>query len=260
MRAFLRPSVVLLLVGVVTVPWALGVGESGHATSQAESQTNPRQRGATGQWEGPIVVVVSDLPELASGATGRGKAITIPRRGIPSGDRQEGAGQPPTVNAIDSQGAGLGAVAGAPALSMSQFEGLDDDHNLSLTGFTVSPPDPQVAVGPNHIFEMVNNVGRIFDKSGTILETYALKDFFQVPTGYLATDPKIIYDALSGRWFAAYISSYDDPLLQDEGLLHIAVSQTSNPTGAWLSSLQATRKTAEPVATMSAVWILTPSS
>ncbi len=238
MRAFLRPGVVLLVVGVVgllglTVAGAsVGVG-SGRGLAEETGGAAKPPAGESPILKGPTVVVVSELPRVALEAAGRGKAITIPRKGMVSGVRQEGAGQPPNVNVFDSRGADIGEVAGAPALSLSQFDGLDDDDNFFATGFTVSPADPQVAVGPNYVFEMVNNVGRIFDKSGTILRTFALKGFFLVPDDHEYTDPKIIYDALSGRWFAAYISSYDDPLLQDDGRLHIAVSQTSDPTGAW---------------------------
>ena len=54
-----------------------------------------------------------------------------------------------------------------------------------------------------------------------------------MPVGYIDTDPKVIYDALSGRWFASYLSFIDNPSGSDEGRLHLAVSQTSDPTGAW---------------------------
>ncbi|MDP3767284.1 MAG: dockerin type I repeat-containing protein, partial [Dehalococcoidia bacterium] len=95
-----------------------------------------------------------------------------------------------------------------------------------------TPPDPQVAVGPDHVFEMVNILGRIFDKDGNEIDTFALADFFDVPPGYIDFDPKVIYDDLSGRWFASYVSLFDGAGA-DEGRLHLAISQTSDPTGAW---------------------------
>ena len=93
----------------------------------------------------------------------------------------------------------------------------------------VRPPDPQVAVGPNHVVEFVNIVGRIFDKAGVVVQNFALSSFFVVPAGNAETDPKVIYDAFSGRFFASYVSFNDGTI----GRLHVAVSQTSDPTGSW---------------------------
>jgi hypothetical protein len=119
-------------------------------------------------------------------------------------------------------------------VSTADFEGLDNDDNNALAGFIIRPPDPQGAVGPNHFFEMVNISGRIYSRTGTIIESFSLVDFFGVPDGYFDFDPKIIYDALSGRWFASYVSLIDLPgPNNDEGRLHIAISQSSDPTGTW---------------------------
>ena len=101
------------------------------------------------------------------------------------------------------------------------------------------PPDAQIAVGPNHVVEFVNRLGRIYTKNGRILQTFLLGDFFNVPwepvEGGLRMfdrnfDPKIIYDARSNRFFAIYASRNED---EDRGRLHIAVSTTDDPTGAW---------------------------
>ena len=80
---------------------------------------------------------------------------------------------------------------------------------------------------------MVNNMGRIFDKGGNALQTFPLVAFFGVPDGYYDTDPRVLYDALSGRWFAAYISYHDSIISTDQGELEIAVSETGDPAGAW---------------------------
>ncbi len=117
-----------------------------------------------------------------------------------------------------------------PASVSSAFDGLGSVDNV----VGVHPPDPQLAVGPSHVIEMVNISGRIFDRSGTALDTFLLTDFFLVPSGSLDTDPKVIYDPASGRFFAAYASFTDGPGPQnDVGRLHIAVSTTSNPLDEW---------------------------
>src|SRR5258708_25952931 len=52
----------------------------------------------------------------------------------------------------------------ATAQSLGQFEGL----GAGYPGFSVTavPPDPNIAVGPNHIVQWVNNAFVVFDKQG----------------------------------------------------------------------------------------------
>ena len=60
--------------------------------------------------------------------------------------------------------------ASTPAASQSlgQWEGL----GVGLAGFvpTAVPPDPNMAVGPNHIVQWVNNSLVVFDKQGNVLQ------------------------------------------------------------------------------------------
>ena len=67
----------------------------------------------------------------------------------------------------------------APPSLLSSFDGLDSADNHS----GLHPPDPQLAVGPNHVFEMVNIVGRISAKDGTAPDTFSLASFFVVEPG-----------------------------------------------------------------------------
>ena len=45
-------------------------------------------------------------------------------------------------------------------------------------GIAVSPPDTDGAVGPTSFVELLNNLFQVYDKSGTILETLRLPDFW----------------------------------------------------------------------------------
>jgi hypothetical protein len=137
-------------------------------------------------------------------------------------------GPAPAPNVIDT-GAG---IASAPAMATG-FEGLSNSDNLALIGLDLSPPDPQLAAGPDHIIELINSVGRVFDRSGATVRTFALSSFFSISPGHFGFDPKIIYDAPSGRWFATYASRFDRENGEDEGGLHLAVSQSSDPLGQW---------------------------
>ena len=115
--------------------------------------------------------------------------------------------------------------------------------NRSLTGFEglsqncCSPPDVQVAAdagGPsNYTVEMVNLDGAIYTKSGTLVKAFGLDQFFN-PSGNSfsksndddLTDPLLLFDNSSGRWFA----SISDTSTQS---IRIAVSKTNDPTGVW---------------------------
>src|SRR5262245_30774418 len=59
-------------------------------------------------------------------------------------------------------------VAAAPSLS-TNFEGIGQGFSGPQGTFTVNsaPPDPNAAVGPNHIVEIVNSAFAVFNKSGT---------------------------------------------------------------------------------------------
>jgi hypothetical protein len=107
------------------------------------------------------------------------------------------------------------------------FEGLANSDNIALTGFTVIPPDANLGVGPAHVFQMVNILGRITDKSGGSASTFALADFFAIDMGADETDPRVIFDAQSNRWFATYAQS------DVTSSIVLAVSTSSDPTGAF---------------------------
>src|SRR6266851_528000 len=58
------------------------------------------------------------------------------------------------------------------------------------------PPDTNVAAGPNHVFEVDNVAGKIFDKSGGVLATFGLNGFFNLNPTLFSSDPKIRYDTI----------------------------------------------------------------
>ncbi len=181
--------------------------------------------------EGPRRVVVRDLPSAASGAASPARDVGLPRRLLARAAAEADAGAPP-ANVLDASPS-LEA-ASPPSPSGAGFEGLDNNDNGTVSGFIVTPPDPQLAVGPSHVFEMVNIIGRIYTRTGGVVQTFTLASFFGVPAGFSDTDPKIIYDAISARWFASYVSLVDNGgSNNDQGRLHIAVSQTNDPTGSW---------------------------
>lgn len=113
------------------------------------------------------------------------------------------------------------SAAGTSSISiLSKFDGLDQ-----VQSCTCVPPDVQVAAGPAHIVEMVNLEGEIFSKTGVSNKTFTLSSFFSSGSDSIS-DPKVLFDASSSRWFSSLLDISTDSVL-------VAISSTSDPTGNW---------------------------
>jgi hypothetical protein len=137
--------------------------------------------------------------------------------------------------AIDS-GAMLPEVPSLATLALSTTSPTFSTNFIGLAfpdsscGPDCEPPDTQVAAGPNHIIEVTNIVGRIFDKSGTNLQTFNLNGFFNVSLDTFSSDPRIQYDTLAGRWYISFlILDTSDIGTAQNGFFELAVSKDSNP-------------------------------
>jgi len=180
------------------------------------------QPDGTGHVTGPTKVTVRDLPS-ARAAPEQAPKLHPPRR-----PARESAGGTAATAPVGSAGSASG-----PQISNAHFPGLDNGINSELLGINLTPPDPQLAVGPIAIVEMVNVAGRIYDRNGATLQTFSLADFFRVVSGHADFDPRIAYDAQSGRWFASLASFKDNPSGTDAGRLYFAVSDSNDPGGTW---------------------------
>ncbi len=136
---------------------------------------------------------------------------------------------PQAPNFVQDTAVPTGPVTAAPT-SSQQFEGLSQADNVAITGAAALPPDPNLGVGPSEILQMVNQVGRITDKSGSpgSASTFDLATFFALDILFQGSDPRIIYDADSGRWFASYLEF--EPYFFYESAIILAVSTSSSPT------------------------------
>jgi len=102
------------------------------------------------------------------------------------------------------------------------------------------PPDPNGAVGPAHFVEFINGSFTIFDKANGDNVRIADVDFWSgagliISPNSALTDPRIIYDPASQRWFASEVdvnASAVDPTLFANNFL-LAVSAGSDPGGPW---------------------------
>jgi hypothetical protein len=131
-------------------------------------------------------------------------------------------GQPGTPQAPQSIGTHFNAIS------------LLDQFNAFGTGSI--PPDTMGAIGPNHFMEVINDSVAIFTPAGTRLSHVSLTSFFTVIAGGVnhpaggAFDPRVLYDRRSGHWFASALEFGQNA--EENGII-LAVSRTSDPTGAW---------------------------
>lgn len=115
-------------------------------------------------------------------------------------------------------------------------EGVEVITQFDGQGFTnVSPADPTLCVGQNHIIQMINGASgskfRIFDKNGTPVS--AQTDLDQLPgAGFFGQgDPIALYDQMADRYFLGEFGNITGS--GNPSHLIICISQTNNPTGAW---------------------------
>ena len=95
------------------------------------------------------------------------------------------------------------------------------------------PPDVHLAVGPSQVVQVVNTHIRMYTKSGSVLSSTELGTFFGADSTWFFTDPRVLYDATSGRFFLTVAGSEGDPTTATTGLLWVAVSTSSDPTEVW---------------------------
>jgi hypothetical protein len=91
----------------------------------------------------------------------------------------------------------------------------------------LNPPDPTIAVSRDHIGEFVNVAGAFFNKEGELLSNspFNLTNFFSAPSKHFLTDPKIIYDNSTRKWFAIVLDGTDNTV-------RLAVSSDPDPIKA----------------------------
>jgi hypothetical protein len=110
------------------------------------------------------------------------------------------------------------------------------------TNSQATPPDSNGVIGPKHFVEFINGTFAVYNKTnGNTVKRIADTKFWSNAGLILAnsdavTDPRIVYDPASQRWFASMVdfdaNAPSDPTLEANDFL-LAVSLTSDPTGAW---------------------------
>ena len=157
-----------------------------------------------------------------------------------------------------SNGDGSGTVAASNPELNTSFDGLN--HYTQRFGvdngnqFSLEPPDQGLCAANGKVLETINDVEAVFNTDGSYAAApMSLNQFYGYPSAILrtgtgadhnkrgpfVTDPSCLYDTATGRWFHVVLTLEDIASGAGAGRflgpnhLDIAVSQTSDPTGAW---------------------------
>jgi hypothetical protein len=119
-------------------------------------------------------------------------------------------------------------IVSAPTFS---WQGTQD------TGY--QPPSPDIAVGPNDVLMVVNSNIAQYTKSGTLVKSTALQDWFSnvlattCPSGCLLFDPWIVYDQLHGRFLFLAGATPTGVQNRTVSFLLLSVSNGATYAGGW---------------------------
>ncbi len=92
------------------------------------------------------------------------------------------------------------------------------------------PPDPHMAVGPDHVIACVNSAFSVWDKEGNLMASVNADTWISPVISSGAFDPQIIYDHYSDRWFMLW--DWQDNSTQ-QGWFIISYTDNSDPFGTW---------------------------
>ncbi len=192
-------SIRLLLLGVLCqAPDGAFAQQLPQAASEAAHPVPVEARRASGS--GEVDLDVGALPEWADGMTQRSAL--------------------PTDNSGSIQLAPPSRIGSNAPATGTTFEGVGD------TGFR--PADPHLAVGPNHVLQVVNSTMRVSNRLGGIASTGTLQTIFGIPSGGTTVfDPVCAYDHFSGRFIVLTITRNS---AKTDGWYILAVSKTGIPT------------------------------
>ncbi len=113
---------------------------------------------------------------------------------------------------------------------VSTFPMMNLDTQVAALGVlqAVEPPDTMMAAGPTILLETVNSNVSVWTKTGTRI---ALADLnkLPMPTGWTFSDPRVLFDALTGRFFFIGLAF----ALNHSSLVFLGVSKTSDPAGGF---------------------------
>ena len=210
-----------LALGIAVAPAAAAAGAVAHTWTKGE--------------HGVIAAKVVNLRKMNHAATGRHAALEAPIRYF---NPSAVAAQRAAAVRTGGRHAGVVKVAApgtrqsvTPTTTLQDFPAMNLNQQVSELGADqqVEPPDTQLATGPSSVLETVNSSMSVWSKTGAFQAAIDLNVFFGVPSGFSFSDPRVLYDAESGRWFVSGFS-FDS---SNDSQTYLAVSASSDPTQDW---------------------------
>ncbi|MCI0589701.1 MAG: hypothetical protein L0323_23030 [Planctomycetes bacterium] len=130
---------------------------------------------------------------------------------------------------------GGAAIAAGPGTS---FPGLAGPPGSVFPAAGMFPPDPTLAVGPDHVVETVNSTLGIFDKvTGALVSSVPLGfgGFFgPVGAASMVFDPRCLYDQYEGRFVVIGLSVTLSPAgTPTASTIYIGISDDDSAPGLW---------------------------
>ncbi len=119
------------------------------------------------------------------------------------------------------------------------IEGVNYDGDAANNTHLDAPPDPNGAVGPNHLVSVVNDTIQWFTKAGTLQNNQSLVAFFAplnpVDSPQNPYDPRVDYDPYAGRFVVTALEQTDtvDGFSANSSRILVAVSSDNNPNDPW---------------------------
>jgi hypothetical protein len=187
---------------------------------------------------------------MSGPAAGSGTIQNPEIRSQPSSDKATAPFKGSIIDAA-TKGAGNQLDKSNSTLKVS-FDGLNHVAQRfanNTNQFSLEPPDQGLCVGNGSVMEIINDVTQVYNTSGVAVNGVTdLNTFFGFAPaivratgtfGPFVTDPSCLFDKVSQRWFADVLTLEVVPTGTNAGKftglnhLDVAVSKTSDPTGAW---------------------------
>jgi IPT/TIG domain len=138
-----------------------------------------------------------------------GPAVSeVPVSGPQSASRATGAKH----SAPQARSALSTLASSTPPSELIGFQGTDQSSAITRYGSDqrAAPPDPDIAVGPTQVVETTNSTVYVFSRTGGLEFSVDLNTFLNgsSASSYAVTDPRVIYDPVSGRFFLSDLDIY----------------------------------------------------
>lgn len=241
----LKKLLTVLLVFVVVLAGAFLIARQGNLTADSSGRAD-----ALANVMAPAGLPAGQNGDLPESTTSVAEPVTsIPLRDMPAGEYApqldwyqlwldgeldlEFDGIPPALRAtlleeaLNLPASTYNPASGGPPTLIDSFDSINS--NDCCGGGVLTPPDPEMAAGPNHVIAVVNAALEIYDKNGvSLVGPTTFTTFYSALGGPCVSfpfDPNVLYDEEYDRFIIAADGDGDSYC--------VGVSATADPTGAY---------------------------